>query len=132
MVIAQLRPLSWKDFGYNRKSVEWLEDYIERLRAGGEFEDENNRHKLESVFGSYLGECLVQCYGGSWIQREGTWCVAFDDQNVAFPFSKIAKQIDNGLDDGIAGFFRVVPEVFGELVSLSVPSKRPWWKFWAK
>ena len=132
MIVKELRPLSGIDFGYTRESVEWLEGYIERLRNSGEFESVEMKNKLTSVFGSFLGECIVRCYDGTWKQHEaGLWCVAFDDDNVAFPFAKVAKQMDNGLEDGIASFFRVIPTIFKDLVR-AVPStpKKPWWKVW--
>ena len=132
MVVQQLRPLSGIDFGYTRESVEWLEGYIERLRISGEFENVETKDKLTSVFGSFLGECIIRCYGGAWKQDEsGMWCVAFTDDNIAFPFAKIAKQIDNGLEDGIASFFNVIPTIFDDL-SRATPSapKKPWWKVW--
>jgi hypothetical protein len=131
LVIQELRPLSGIDFGYTRESVEWLEGYIERLRNSGEFESDELKHNLTNMFGCFLGECIVRCYGGSWIQQEGTWCVAFNDDNAACPFAKVAKQFQNGLDDGIASFFKVIPILFKDLVS-EVPStaKKPWWKVW--
>lgn len=131
MVVEKLRPLSGIDFGYTRESVEWLEGYVERLRNSGEFESVEMRDKLTSVFGSFLGECVVRCYGGRWRQHDGVWCVAFDDDNMAFPFAKIAKQIDNGLDDGIAGFFNVIPTIFNYQPDTATPTdKKPWWKVW--
>ena len=131
MVIQQLRPLSDIDFGYTKESVEWLEGYIERLRTSGQFESGDARNKLTSVFGSFLGECIVRCYGGTWKQHEGVWCVAFDNDNAAFPFAKVGKQIDNGLEDGVASFFNTIPLIFNDLAP-SVPSaqKKPWWKVW--
>lgn len=128
MVIQQLQPLSGIDFGYTPESVEWLEGYIERLRSAGQFEGDA-RNKLTSVFGSFLGECIVRCHGGTWKQREGVWCVAFDDANAAFPFAKVEKQIDNGLEDGIASFFNVIPLIFNDPApSLPSAQKKPWWK----
>lgn len=112
MVVEQLRPLSDIDFGYTRESVEWLEGYIERLRNSGQFDDPQMKNRLTSVFGSFLGECVVRCYGGRWKQHDGVWCVAFDDDNSVFPFAKVAKQIEYGLEDGIASFFNVIPTIF--------------------
>ncbi|HEX6045389.1 MAG TPA: hypothetical protein VFZ22_12940 [Pyrinomonadaceae bacterium] len=81
------------------------------------------------MFGSFLGECIIRCYGGTWKQDESrVWCVAFDDKNAAFPFAKVAKQMDNGLEDGIASFFNVMPLIFKDLEQ-SKP-KKPWWKVW--
>jgi hypothetical protein len=131
LVIQQLRPLSGIDFGYTQESVAWVEGYIERMRNSGQFETEEAKEKLTSVLGSFLGECLVHCYGGAWKQFEGMWCVAFNDKDMAFPFAKVAKQIDNGLGDGIASFFNAVPAIFKDLPRLEPsPPKKPWWKVW--
>lgn len=131
MVIQQSRPLSGMDFGYTRESVEWLESYIERMRQSGEFEDGATKDKLASVFGSFLGECIVRCYGGVWTPRDGVWCVAFEGDNFAFPFVKVSKQMEHGLEEGIGGLFRAVPVVFKGHVHASPPSPRkPWWRFW--
>lgn len=128
MVIQQLRPLSNINFGYTRDSVEWLEGYIERLRHSGEFNDVEEKNKLTSVFWSFLGECLVHCYGGTWTQHENGWCVVFKENNMAFPFAKVAKQLDNGLEDSILSFFNAVPAIFG--LEAPATSKKPWWKVW--
>lgn len=132
MVVQELRPLSGIDFGYTQESVEWLQGYIERLRNSGEFDNEETRTKLINVFGSFLGECVVRCYGGKWKRHDeaATWCVAFDDDNVAFPFAKVTKQIDNGLEDGIASFFKVIPTIFDDIEAASSTPKKPWWKVW--
>ncbi len=132
LVVQQTRSLSGIDFGYTEESVKWLEGYIERLRNSGEFENAEAKTKLISVFGSFLGECIVRCYGGAWkLHEPGAWCVAFDENNKAFPFAKVAKQIDNGLEDGIASFFSMIPLVFKDLprATTSTP-KQPWWKVW--
>src|SRR5215813_14733530 len=107
LVVQQVRSLSGSDVGYTQESVKWLEGYIERLRTSGAFESEDTKNKLTSVFGSFLGECVVRCYGGTWKLHEeaGVWCVAFKEDHIAFPFAKVAKQIDHGLEDGIASFF---------------------------
>jgi hypothetical protein len=133
LVVQKLRSLSGIDFGYTQESVKWLEGYIERLRNSGEFEDAETKTKLVSVFGSFLGECIVRCYGGKWKKHReaGVWCVAFSDKDMAFPFAKVARQMDNGLEDGIGSFFSVIPTLFKDLalVELSRP-KKPRWKFW--
>ena len=130
MVIQQLRPLSGIEFGYNRESVEWLEGYIERLRQSNELQDDATREKLTSVFGSFLGECIVRCYGGAWADREGVWGVAFDSRNAAFPFAKVVKQMQNGLKDGIGSFFTLIPVVFAKSIGAPPPARKAWWKFW--
>jgi len=131
LVVGQVRQLSGADLGYTEESVKWLEGYIECLRNSGEFDNVETKNKLTSVFGSFLGECIVRNYGGAWTQHDGVWCVAFDDKNIAFPFAKVAKQMENGLEDGIASYFTVIPIVFKNLVRAE-PSKpqKPWWKLW--
>jgi hypothetical protein len=131
LVLQQLQQLNGLDSGYTQESVEWLERYIERLRNSGEFDHEETKNKLISVFGSFLGECIVRSYGGTWRQHDEIWCVAFNDRNMAFPFAKVAKQIDYGLEDGIASFFKAIPIVF-EDVAVAEPStpNKPWWKVW--
>ena len=132
LVLQQIRSINGPDFGYTEQSVKWLEGYIERLRNSGEFVIHDTRIKLINVFGSFLGECIVRCYGGAWKQHEsGVWCVAFNEDNIAFPFAKVTKQIDYGLEDGIASFFNVIPTIFKDLAR-AAPStpKKPWWKVW--
>jgi len=132
LVVQQIRQLSGMDFGYTHESVKWLEGYIERLREAGQFENAEPKTKLISVFGSFLGECVIRCYGGAWkLHEPGVWGVAFNEDNIAFPFAKVAKQIDNGLEDGIASFFKLIPTIFGDLAR-AAPStpKKPWWKVW--
>jgi hypothetical protein len=82
------------------------------MRNSGEFDNFENRNKLISVFGSYLGECLVRSYDGMWKQHEsGDWCVAFEDGTMAFPFNKVTKLIDGGPFEGISSFYRAVPVI---------------------
>lgn len=132
MVVQELRPLSGIDFGYTEESVEWLEGYIERMRNSGEFDNFETRNKLISVFGSYLGECLVRCYDGVWRHHEsGDWGVAFEDGTMAFPFNKVTKQIDGGPFESISSFFRAVPTIMKHSSVAVAPSpKKPWWKVW--
>jgi hypothetical protein len=124
MVIQELRPLSRMDFGYNRESVEWLEGYIERLRLSGTFQVEETKNKLSGMFGSFLGECVIRCYGGHWAQHDGIWCVDFNGNNCVFPIGKTWKQMDNGLEDGIGSFFRGIAVVYAGRVRLQSPTQK--------
>lgn len=109
-LIEMARPISKIEFGYNEESVRWLEGYIERLRKSGKFED--SKSQFIGVFGSYLGECIIRCYGGSWENREGDFLVVFDDKNWVLPFNRVRKQWENGLEDGIGILFKSIPEIF--------------------
>lgn len=100
--------------GYDEKSLEWVDGYIERVRLGA---DQAMKNSLISVLGSFLGECVRWCYGGEWVNDDGQWGVAFDARNCAFPFSKVYKQFENGRagGDSILIFFRVIPTVFKQV-----------------
>lgn len=111
LLIQTLGPMSGIDFGYSRESIAWVDVYLERVRASGEM-DESMARGLTDVIGSFLGECVVRRYGGRWRQEEGQWCVAFDDENAAFPFAGVRKQIEKGPEESILVFFDTVPVLF--------------------
>ena len=128
LAVEQMRELSDVDFGYNAESVVWLEGYIERQRSRDDIKQETI-NKLVSVLGSYLGECIIRCHGGKWENKDGQWCVCFDDKAAVYPFNKVAKQFENGKEDSIKSFFETIAVV------LTIPMKtgeasKPRWKFW--
>jgi hypothetical protein len=56
--------------------------------------------------------------GGHWQEDSGNWGVFFDDSNAVFPFTKVMKQFENGLEGGasILSFFDLVGLViFGSM-----------------
>jgi hypothetical protein len=106
LVVQVAREHLGVDIGYDEAGVRWLDGYIQRQHELGAHSD---REGLVSTLGSYLGECIVHCYGGSWCEQEGRWCVRFDDQNTAFPFAKVAKQLENGQEDSVLSFFQIIP-----------------------
>ena len=116
------------NFGYNRESVAWVEGYIERYRSGTDLNAEVTEG-LISVIGSFLGECIIHCYGGTWERdgKYGIWGVSFNESNAAFPFSKVRKQIENGIDagDSILSFFNSIGLLFAQ-----EKKRKPWWRFW--
>ena len=96
------------DLALDGESVKWLDGYIERNREGF---DAVTKDRMVSLFGSYLGEALIQSIGGEWQQYKGTWCVSIDENQRAFPFNKVAKQFENGSADSIYAFFTMIPLV---------------------
>ena len=100
------------EFEYNRKSVEWVEEFIEHQRLRKDI-TEDDIEGLVQLVGAYLGECVIHTYGGAWREHDGTWGVFFNDSNAAFPFNKVRKQFDNGVSggDSILSFFDVIPQV---------------------
>lgn len=128
LVVQQFSPLKAGGFGYDEESVCWLDGYIGRLRDDGKFSTPEERRKIVGILGSYLGECIIRNFGGSWAQRDGNWCVAFDENNCAYPFANVEKRFDFGDEDSILGFYTSIPMLFSKL---TVPARnRPWWRFW--
>jgi hypothetical protein len=98
-------------FGYNHESVKWLDGFIERERSRRDINTVGTA-KLIQVLGSYLGECVIHTYGGTWREQKGEWGVFFDDSNSVFPFNKVLKQFRNGREDSILSFFEIIALVF--------------------
>lgn len=94
---------------YDEAGVRWLDGYIQRQHEQG---DPANRGGLVNTLGAFLGECIVQSFGGAWAEVDGVWCVRFDDGNAAFPFAKVAKHLEHGAGDSVLSFFTMIPLVF--------------------
>lgn len=110
LVVAVARDEMDLEVRYDENGVKWLDGYIERNRAGWPRE---LREKLPSTLGSFLGECIIASHGGEWACVDGRWGVRFDAGSAAFPFAKVAKQLDGGPGDSVLGFFRAIPAIFG-------------------
>lgn len=110
LVITKLGPLSDIDFGLNRESVIWIESFIERQRQRDDIDLETIDGLVE-VLGSFLGECMVANYAGQWHEVNGMWGVQLENEATAFPFNKVRKQFDNGIEggDSIISFYEVSP-----------------------
>ena len=135
LVVSELRGASgMDDFGYNAESVRWLDGFIERQRVRPEFAGEEAAGRMSQTLGSFLGECVIRCYGGEWREVDGSWAVCFDGDNAAFPFNKVRKQFANGAGDGVLGWFESIPLIFALRTGATPeqppppPKKRPWWK----
>ncbi len=112
------------NINYNEEGVKHVEDYINNNRQN--FTPET-RDRIIWNLGAFLGECIIANYGGTWQQDKelNSIGIHFNELNKAFPISKVAKQIENGPEDSILSFYRMIPVVF----KLNEPPK-PWWKFW--
>ncbi|WP_165228160.1 hypothetical protein [Aquisphaera insulae] len=97
-----------EELAYDEQAVRWLDGYIQRQHQSG---DRADRDALVSTLGSFLGECLVHSFGGHWAIIDGSWGIRFDEKNAAFPFAKVAKQLENGSADSVLSFFTVIPIV---------------------
>jgi hypothetical protein len=108
---------------YDADSIKFIEGFIERNK--GNFEKEESQGLINSL-GSFLGQCIIENYGGQWqLDNEaGSVAVVFDDKNKAYPFAKVSKQFENGLEDSVYYFYNIIPSIFK-----IEKKKKPWWKF---
>lgn len=112
--------------GYNKLSVLWLNSYVESQRKLTL--DESTVDSLIENLGCYFGRCIIEVYGGHWMQLDGTWVVQFDEKNAVFPFNKLAKHWENGAEDSIRSMFESIPLLYP--MARSPKPTKPWWRFW--
>ena len=90
---------------FDSASVDQVELLIEQSRAKPSLWP-----GLVNAFGAFLGECIAQATAGVWTWDESLedWSIRFDNGTAVYPFAKVQKQFENGLDgDGISGFYDV-------------------------
>lgn len=109
LVVAVARSQLGEAIGYDEDGVRWLDGFVQRRHEQG---DPAERARLVSTLGSYLGECIIRSFGGEWAEIEGTWCIRFDDRNAAYPFAKVAKQLERGAEESVLGLFAAIPMLF--------------------
>jgi hypothetical protein len=95
---------------YDADSVKYLEQFIEEQKVN--FEGDELQGLITSC-GAFLGQCIIENYGGVWSrQANGDVVVAFDERNMVYPFVKVSKQFANGLEDSVSSMFISIPLVF--------------------
>lgn len=90
-------------------ALRWLEGYLDRRRDQLNYDE---RNRLINMIGAFLGECLRLDNSGIWIEDDGRYGVQVGAGGlIAFPFSKVAKYIDDGAEAGesFASMFRSTP-----------------------
>lgn len=109
LAVERFGPLVDFEFGLDRRSVEWVDGFIERQRARLDL-DPAIRDGLISVLGSFLGACVVAESGGRWYtDPEHGVGVRFPDGAMCFPFTKVGKQFTDGNEAGesVSSFHRL-------------------------
>ena len=97
LALKSMRQVSGIDFGYDRRSVIWLQQYLQGVLASGRYEryGRGERHIIVSVFGAFLGECAARCHGGQWAKSNGTCCLRAGERTMC-PFFAVARQLEDG------------------------------------
>lgn len=108
LVARELSHAMGEKVGFDQASVARVETFIEGQRA--EFPD--TARQLVNVLGCYLGEAVIEVVpGAEWGEDDesGALCIVFPNGDMAFPFYKVAKQIDEGLEKGesILSFYNI-------------------------
>lgn len=106
MVLAVARDDFGQDIGFDAPGVRWLDGYIQRLHDQGDVAD---AEPLSDRLGAYLGECIIQAYGGAWQQTEHGWAVVMDRDLAVFPFNKTHKHLVDGAGDSVLSLFNSIP-----------------------
>lgn len=107
---------------FDNEGVKFIEGFIERNKTQIAKEEWVG---LINSCGAFLGQSVIENYGGRWVRDEnGQVAVAFDEKNKVYPFSKVTKQFDNGLEDSIHSMFSIIPTVF----KLQSKTKKKWWQ----
>ena len=110
LAIQELSALSETSFGFDEEFVAWVEGFIERQREQAGPEASSG---LVSVLGSYLGEAIIAATGAAWDSDDsGNLGIAFANGDMAYPFTKVGKQIEQGVEGGesILSFYNVCVE----------------------
>lgn len=110
LVLTIARTSLDQSIGFDEDGVRWLDGYIQKVRDHG---DPETKSGLIDTLGSFLGECIIQTFGGEWSKDGLGWCVRLDSLNAAYPFAKVAKQLEFGAQDSVLSFFSAVPYAFG-------------------
>ncbi len=106
-----------KNFGCNNDSIDYLDKFISRQSEIIK-KDPQTTDKFISLFGSFLGECIVSTYNGKWIVKEYSAQIEVITNgkiNIIQPFQKVAYRIQSGESESLENYFKdVLPVALGK------------------
>ena len=95
---------------YDRNGVLQLAEMIDRERKTY---SEEERESWTSIYGAFLGECMIQVFGGRWqlSEERGVWGVALNGfPAIVFPLERVGKHLVGGRGSSILSFFDQIAE----------------------
>ena len=93
---------------YDAEAVAHLANFIAAQR--GQL-DPAERPGVVLALGCFLGQCLVQAYGGEWATgKDGTTGVGLANRFFFNPFHLVDAQLNEGENASVAAFFASVPQ----------------------
>lgn len=91
LIVAVAREQFGEDIGYDEAGVLWLDGYIQQRH---ERPDPSQALGLLNVCGAFLGESIIETFGGIWDKGDNwRWCVRLDDGNVVYPYGQVGKHL---------------------------------------
>ena len=106
LVVAAAQDELGRDVGLDADGVRWLDGYVQRLHdQGGVDEPEALCDRL----GAFLGECIIQAYGGRWQEDEHGWAILLAGDLAVYPFNKTYKHLAYGAEDSVLSLFNSIP-----------------------
>ena len=104
---------------FDAAAVQRLAEFIEGQRPTLK---EADRQGVVTALGCFLGQCLVETYGGTWAKGpDGATGVGINDTIFFNPFYRVSEQLTKGLAQSVATFFAGVPERLA-----AKPSRKSW------
>jgi hypothetical protein len=93
---------------FDTEAVQRLAEVIEAQRPSL---TSSSQESVVTALGCFLGQCLVQTYGGKWAAGpDGTTGVGFGGHSFFNPFYRVAEQLTHGRPSSVAVFFAELPE----------------------
>jgi hypothetical protein len=89
------------DLAYDEASLLQIDDIISKAWPQNSDGDISKRCQ---IWGSFLGECLRQIHGGSWVRTDIGWEVKIGGVGLNV-FAKIEKRFRNGMADSVSFFY---------------------------
>lgn len=83
-----------------------------------------DRACYSAMLGAFVGEAIIRTFGGTWVEKEGEWCVQVNEAIWACPFAKVAKQFKHGPKESVVGYFTLIPTLLSSS-GLDVPGAAP-------
>jgi len=116
-VVERFGPASrLASFGCNTESVDYLDQFLTR-QAAIVSKDEGSKNRFISLFGSFLGECVVTGYGGKWVESANGLHIEVQSGgqvHIVRPFHKVARRVESGASESLVQYFRdVLPAALG-------------------
>ncbi|MCC2547748.1 hypothetical protein LJY25_14950 [Hymenobacter sp. BT175] len=104
---------------YDEAAVQRLAGFIEEQRP---LLKPDNHESVATALGCFLGQCMVQVFGGEWAAGpDGSTGVGIQGKHFFNPFYRVAEQLARGEKESVAMFFAGIP------ARLAAPQGRKGW-----